>query len=349
MEKDKQVYYSDYLQLDKILNAQDPESLRSNVKAHDELLFIITHQAYELWFKQILYELQGIIGIFKKQRINDNAPDLYKVHHLMNRIKTIFGVLVHQIDIMETMTPLDFLDFRNYLRPASGFQSYQFKLVEAALGLTLKDRFQKDYYLSQLRPEHIELVKDMEESNSVLELTNKWLERMPFFESDEFWDGYQALTSSGKEMDHPFWNDYYHLYDQSLQKGETENLAYLKVMLQGKDRTGALSAKAERNALFIILYRDYPLLQLPYQYLSGLTEMDEMLATWRFRHLSMVQRIIGRRIGTGGSSGSSYLRSSLEKHYIFNEIAQLTTFLIERKNIPELTPTLQKRLGYYAS
>ncbi|MFM7901604.1 MAG: tryptophan 2,3-dioxygenase family protein, partial [Bacteroidota bacterium] len=136
----KDVYYGEYLQLDKILNAQLPESDKEGIEAHDEMLFIIIHQAYELWFKQIIYELKSIHGIFHRKTINDNDPDLYKAVHRMKRISTILDVAVHQISIMETMTPLDFLDFRNLLRPASGFQSIQFKIVEALLGLRLENR-----------------------------------------------------------------------------------------------------------------------------------------------------------------------------------------------------------------
>ena len=130
------VYYSDYLQLDKIIEAQQPESFKEGkIAAHDEMLFIIIHQAYELWFKQILFEVNSVIGIMSKPALNDNSPEMQTVVHRLKRVTTILKVLVQQIDIMETMTPMDFLDFRDMLRPASGFQSYQFKIVEAKLGL----------------------------------------------------------------------------------------------------------------------------------------------------------------------------------------------------------------------
>jgi tryptophan 2,3-dioxygenase len=135
-----EVHYSDYLQLDKILNAQFPESVRLNSPAHDETLFIVSHQAYELWFKQILHELDSALAIMEKPSINDNSPELRTVVHRLSRTVTILKVLVHQIDIMETMTPIDFLDFRDMLRPASGFQSWQFKIIEAKLGLKFAQR-----------------------------------------------------------------------------------------------------------------------------------------------------------------------------------------------------------------
>ena len=95
-----------------------------------------------------------------------------------------------------------------------------------------------------------------------------------------------------------------------------------------------------------MLYRDYPLLQLPYQLLNLLLDVDELMATWRYRHMNMVHRMIGSRIGTGGSSGKDYLKAALDKHYIFGEIAQFTSFLIERRNLPKLPPSLEQRLAF---
>ena len=128
------LHYHDYLQLDKILNAQFPESDKKQLPAHDEMLFIVIHQAYELWFKQLHHEVDSIVTIMARPSLNDNSPELQTVVHRLNRCVTILRVLVHQIDIMETMTPMDFLDFRDMLRPASGFQSWQFKKLEAKLG-----------------------------------------------------------------------------------------------------------------------------------------------------------------------------------------------------------------------
>src|SRR5207253_1266690 len=166
------VHYHDYLQLDKILDAQHPESTKHNAFAHDEMLFIIIHQAYELWFKQLHHEVDSVLAIMRKPELNDNSPELQTVVHRLNRMTTILRVLVHQIDIMETMTPMDFLDFRDMLRPASGFQSWQFKLLEAKLGLKFEHRHGKEYYTSQLRKEHVDLIKNTESRRSLLQLVN---------------------------------------------------------------------------------------------------------------------------------------------------------------------------------
>jgi tryptophan 2,3-dioxygenase len=336
------VHYHDYLQLDSILNAQHPESGKQNISAHDEMLFIIIHQAYELWFKQLHHEADSLVEIMKKPALSDNSPELQTVVHRLNRMVVILRVLVHQIDILETMTPMDFLDFRDMLRPASGFQSWQFKLLEAKLGLKFEYRHGKEYYTSQLRSEHVDLIKKAETDHSFLQLVNDWLERMPFFDSEALWKDFPQSNT-----EHPFWIEYKRCYSNSLAEAEKNNMeAFDEVLFHHKETHYTLSAKANRAALFIMLYRGYPLLQLPFQLLNNLLEIDEQLSTWRHRHMNMVHRMIGTRIGTGGSSGKDYLKSAADKHYIFKEIAQLTSFLIERRKLPQLPKEVETKLGF---
>jgi len=344
----KEVHYSDYLQLDKILGAQQLESDLHDAHAHDEMLFVIIHQAYELWFKQILFEIESIGGIMDKEAINDNSPDLQTIVHRMNRIAVILRVAVHQIDIMETMTPMDFLDFRNFLRPASGFQSWQFKLAEARLGLTYTERHGQEYYISQLREAQIEQIKSAEQQPSLLDLVDAWLGRMPFFDEAENWEGYSPTATGGAAGMHVFWADYRALYLNSLMPNEKQNIRYFdETFFPETPQEGRrLSPKSCRAALFIKLYRGFPMLQMPFQLLNLLLEIDEQLSTWRYRHMSMVHRMIGTRTGTGGSTGKDYLKGALEKHYIFKEVAALTSFLIERHNLPKLSPKLKAKLGF---
>ncbi len=352
------VHYGDYLQLDKILGAQMPESDKKNLPAHDEMLFIIIHQAYELWFKQILHEVNSVKTILQKPSLNDNSPELQTIVHRLSRAVTILKLLVQQIDVMETMTPMDFLDFRDMLRPASGFQSWQFKELEAKLGLKYEHRHGQEYYVSQLRQEQVDIIRKAETDNSILELLNSWLERMPFFKEDDNWKNFKtsygnASLSFGNESGaNLFWNEYKYRYQQSLADAEKANSGYFEETFgdPAKDKTEtvkhSLSPRASRAALFIMLYRGYPMLQLPFQVLNVLLEIDEQLSTWRYRHMSMVHRMIGSRIGTGGSTGRDYLKGALDKHYIFADIARLTSFLIERRKLPELSSEMEKRLGF---
>lgn len=341
------VQYGEYLQLDKILNAQHPESDKHQQPAHDEMLFIVIHQAYELWFKQLLYETESVADILKKP-VNDNSPELQTIVHRLSRMVTIQKLLVQQIDVMETMTPMDFLDFRDMLRPASGFQSWQFKVLEARLGLQYGQRFGQEYYISQLTQDKIDIIRRAEQEKSMLMLVNDWLERMPFFEEAANWEDYQPVSGAEPPVGgHVFWNDYRQIYRQSLAEAEQNNLAQFDAVFSDEAAaSGGLSPKACRAALFIMLYRGYPLLQLPFQLLNGLLEIDEQLSTWRYRHMSMVHRMIGSRIGTGGSTGRDYLKGALDKHYIFAGIARLTSFLIERRKLPALSTAMGRRLGF---
>ena len=334
-----EVHYHDYLQLDKILNAQLPESDKHKLPAHDEMLFIVIHQAYELWFKQLHHETDSVVEIMKKPALNDNSPELQTVVHRLSRCVTILRVLVHQIDIMETMTPMDFLDFRDMLRPASGFQSWQFKELEAKLGLKFEHRHGKEYYTAQLKPGQVEIIKKAENSKSLLQLLNSWLERMPFLKEG---------------ADDTFWKNYKENYRSSLAEAEKNNIGAFEEIF-GSGTTGdtvlnpdtrSLSPSACKAALFIMLYRGYPLLQLPFQLLNVLLEIDEQLSSWRYRHMNMVHRMIGTRIGTGGSTGKDYLKAAADKHYIFREIAQLNSFLIERRKLPALPVAIEKQLGF---
>ena len=338
-----EIHYHDYLQLDQILNAQFPESNKQGLYAHDEMLFIVIHQAYELWFKQLHHEADSIVAIMQKPALNDNSPELQTVVHRLSRVVTILRVLVHQVDIMETMTPMDFLDFRDMLRPASGFQSWQFKQLEAKLGLKFQHRYGQEYYISQLRKEHIDKIKKTEGQYSLLELVNSWLERMPFFDEKENWKNFNSHSG-----DRSFWTEYRDQYQNSLAEAEKNNLADFDEIFLKEDNKEqqTLSSRANRAALFIMLYRGYPMLQQPFQLLNALLEIDEQLSSWRYRHMNMVHRMIGTRIGTGGSSGKDYLKAAADKHYIFKEIAQLNSFLIERRKLPKLPPEVEKRLGF---
>ena len=244
---------------------------------------------------------------------------------------------------------MDFLDFRDMLRPASGFQSIQFKILEARLGLRYEDRYGQQYYVSQLRSQEAAAVKEAEQSRSLLQLVNSWLERMPFFDEPANWQHFTpaaSYTVNEHMQMHVYWQCYRRCYSNSLAGNETANLEIFDIVFFNEDAAKQLSAKASRAALFIMLYRGYPVLQLPFQLLNSVLEIDEQLSTWRYRHMSMVQRMIGLRIGTGGSSGKDYLAAALNKHYIFKEVAALTSFLIERRKLPQLSAAMETRLGF---
>lgn len=337
---EKKLYYSEYLQLDKILNAQLPESALSGVRADDEMLFIIIHQSYELWFKQLMHELNIIREVFAKPEISDHSSDLGNAVHRLNRMCRIMNMLVNKMEILETMSSMDFFDFRDFLRPASGFQSIQFKMFEAALGLEYGQRVGQEYYISQLHDADVKRVKTAEAEVSLFILIERWLERFPIMKHNG-WEG-------ASENSHPFWTSYRNIYLKSLHESEQHNLdRFDALFMQDLPSEGRrMSGKASRNALFIMMYQDFPLMQLPFQLISLLLDLDAQLAFWRNRHLNMVKRMIGTRSGTGGSTGAGYLRSAADSHYIFKDFSELTSYLVQRSMLPELPDAIRKYISF---
>ena len=356
MKIQKPVYYGDYLQLPKILDAQAPESKKYGDEAHDETLFIIIHQTYELWFKQILHELSSVRKLMSKPFLP--STDLSVINSRIERITTIQQILIDQISVMETMTTLDFMEFRDYLVPASGFQSLQFRLVESALGIKDQHRMaiEKQFFISRLNAEDRKKLEESEKEISVFELLEAWLARMPFskFEGFDFWGAYSTAVDKMLKQDFAIISSN-PILDEKQKAMELKNLEMTQETFstlldpskfnawksEGKVR---LSQKAMLSAVFIFLYRDYPALQMPFRILNSLVEVDEKFTTWRYRHAIMVQRILGTKIGTGGSSGHEYLKSTTERNRVFLDFFNLATFLIPKNMIPELPANIKKHL-----
>ncbi|MFN2623830.1 MAG: tryptophan 2,3-dioxygenase family protein [Chthoniobacterales bacterium] len=347
-------YYGDYLAVEKLLALQAPVSLvEGKLHAHDEMLFIVVHQTYELWFKQILHELKACCEVLAKPSADDDGPDMNVVVHRLKRIVEIWKLLNQQVDVLETMTPLDFLDFRSSLEGASGFQSTQFRQIEATLGLRMENRFRPDYYkhteIGGFNEADYQTIVEAEKGTSLLQLVETWLERMPFL-GDAFWQNWDGEGADATNMEAPrFWKRYRKLYEASLsQRDERTDLLGKFDEIFFKSGSGDFSPKALRAALFIMLYRDEPLFRLPFALLNTLIEIDEQLGNFRYRHLQMVRRMIGTRIGTGGSSGEQYLQGAVNKNYIYKELAAIVTFLIERRNLPQLPERLHQALRFSA-
>ncbi len=351
-------HYGEYLQLDKLLSAQVPRSGMNQEPAHDEMLFIVIHQAYELWFKLILHELGSVQKLFGTTSLDERRMGF--IVSRLERVTEIQRVLVDQLNILETMTPLDFLDFRDYLVPASGFQSIQFRLIEAALGLRQEDRtaYGQHAYRTRLNDDERTTLEKSEESPSLVELVEGWLERIPFlnFGDYNFWKEYLAGVNTMLADDAEIIRNNEMLTadekrDQLAQLADTkegfrillDEEAHNELRKQGERR---LSHRAMSAALFIDLYRDYPALQLPHKLLGLLVDIDELFTAWRQRHAIMVHRMIGRKIGTGGSSGHQYLKSAADKHRVFSDLFDLPTYLIPRSSLPKLPPSVESRLGF---
>ena len=227
------VYYHSYLQLDKLLSStrllsapsSDASPSERNLQgAHDEHLFIIIHQTYELWFKQVLWELDSVVRLFDAHYVPEASVGLATSR--LHRVSEILRILVDQLTVLETMSPMQFLDFRDHLFPASGFQSLQWRLIENTLGLRRERRcsYGEQAYCSFLREDHAEAVGAAEARPSLLKLVQRWLERTPFLkckaaspttarrsapptnaEDDgdwyDFWESYRGVVDASAESD----------------------------------------------------------------------------------------------------------------------------------------------------
>jgi tryptophan 2,3-dioxygenase len=244
---DSALTYTSYLAVDELLKLQRPLSTGPE---HDEMLFIIIHQTYELWFKQIIHEFQ------EAQRAMESGDSHYSLA-ILGRIRTILKVCVTQIDILETMTPLQFNAFRSYLSSSSGFQSAQFRMVEALLG-------RRDEKMAGHLPPDIQAqIKVITTKNSV-------------------WDSALAYLS---KRGHAIPQD---VLNRNKSESYVANPAVQTVLL-GVHRNDPESAMV----------------------CERLVDIDEGLQEWRYRHVKMVERTIGHKMGTGGSSGVGYLASTL--------------------------------------
>lgn len=247
--------YASYLRTVELLALQAP---RSNPPEHDEMLFIIIHQTYELWFKQLLHELEKVARDF-------SAADLYGAIHTFKRCRTILKTLVGQLDILETMTPMSFTSFRDRLETASGFQSHQFRELEFLLGYKRTD----------------------------MDFAALYGAGTP---------GYAALT---RRLDEPSVIDRF--YDFLGACGVSVPPA-----LRQRDVRESNAANAQVQEGLYELYRRRPDVAI---LLELMTDFDEGMQEWRYRHVKLVERTIGNKHGTGGSSGVEFLKATLFKPF----------------------------------
>ena len=358
MSKHPPVSYVDYLRIPEILSLQKRKSEEYGKPAHDEMLFIVVHQTYELWFKQILTELDSALEIFSHDRIDEGAMATAVAR--LKRIASIQRLLLEQVTVLETMTPLDFLEFRGYLYPASGFQSAQFREIENKLGLKRAARL--DYnskpYVAALSDDERAKIESVEAAPSFFDRLEAWLARTPFVDTQDFqfWHAYRGAVGRMFERDRE-------TVETNPLLGPADRERNLKSIAAHEATFEALfddakfeasraagqwrfSHRAVRAALLIQLYRDQPILHMPHLLLTALQDIDENFTQWRYRHALMAHRMLGGKIGTGGSAGADYLRAATEKHRIYTDLFNLATFFIPRSELPPLPPAAKRQLGF---
>lgn len=355
-EAESGLSYGEYLQLDRLLNSHQCESGKHGREVHDEHLFIIVHQVYELWFKQILHEIDSIRELLSSVPFDESKQLM--VNRRTSRVVEILKICVEQIHILETMTPLDFADFRDYLAPASGFQSYQFRLLENKLGIKPEWRvsFAKQHYADVHQAGIHKLLTKSEQEDSLLSLVEKWLERTPGLEESgyNFWKKFTRSVESllediQRNADESETQKERNAFEREYKDTQERYSTILDVNIhntkvaKGERR---LSHKAWQGALLISFYREQLRFSQPFQFLNLLMDIDSLLMKWRSNHVQLVQRMLGNKPGTGGSSGYLYLRSTVSDRYkVFLDLFNLSSFLLPREYIPQLTIRMKSRLS----
>jgi len=350
------LYYGDYLELDKILSAQHPVSDSVGDAQHDEMLFITIHQTYELWFKQILFELDSIRAIFSELTIG--AQKISSALHRLLRVHEVFKILVDQVRVLETMTSQEFLNFRDYLFPASGFQSFQFRLIEIKFGVQ-RPAEHTARFMAALKPEHRVAVQAALDEPSLFDYVERWLRNMPFreFRGYSFQDSYRKATDRAIALDRAVIEAQIHGDELLKSEAELRKTQYMyssvfKREVHDELRTNGarrLGFRATSSALFIALYEHEPMLHLPARLLRALVDIDDVINQWRYRHTQMVHKMIGVKLGTGGSLGFAYLRSTVDSLKVFFDLSNMSTLLLPKRLLPELPPMVRDQLKYFHS
>ena len=295
--------YSEYLRLEELLKLQTGVEGETRNISNDELHFILVHQNFELWFKLVINELTCTRNILSSDYVEETKLP-QAVHH-MERVIETFKLMSQQWRVMETLEPQDFLNFRDELGTASGFESFQMREMESLMGSKWIDG---------------KLIGKLETSNSLYDVTCDWLERTPIQGS------VYGSTSDDKNVD-DFIADYLLAHKKLYPDTNKDAVNFFEEESSLRRRRAGL--------VFIESYRELPLLAWPRKLISTLIELEQSMILWRTSHARMVERMIGRRIGTGGSSGVDYLDMTT-KYRVFVDLWAVRSILIKKEALPEL-------------
>ncbi len=351
--------YWDYLQLNNLLDQQGGLEGDESQLMPDELHFIVVHQTMELWFKLLLRELR----LARDHLAVPNVPEEripYVVHHL-RRVTEIIKLCVQQFQVVETLTPQDFLAFRGKLSPASGFQSFQMREIEILLGLEESERVllgkigALDYLenMSSTSPggtlawEHVAQAR---KEQTLLSAMNNWLYRTPIqgcgpddagdaAAVQAFIDSYiEAVGAEGAGQLERLVESGVGTREALAPRfeGTTKQVEEFLLATDVDEAERAQTKRVRAALVFIESYRELPLLAWPRLLLDTIVELEQQMVIFRARHARMVERIIGRRVGTGGSSGVDYLERTTQ-YRVFKDLWGVRTVLVKKTSLPELS------------
>lgn len=343
--------YWEYIHVEELLRLQggvdDDESNRSN----DEVLFIVVHQVYELWFKLVLRELQSARDLFNQNPVPDMA--LAGATRSFRRVTTIFQQAVQHFQVMETLTTRDYLGFRDTLVGASGFQSAQLREIEILLGLEDEKRLSlgvESSYKEALKamdggssPALERVQRRLAGGPSLKSVVYAWLSRTPVAEK-----GPEAFLAEVVEGHRSEMKKRLEIVAERMKLPESELALWQKryedeleaaerfLVCEGEGAEVAHRRKVRAALVFLESYRELPRLAWPREAIDALLEMEQAMIIWRQRHARMVERIIGRRTGTGGSAGVEYLDQTALRYRVFDDVWAVRTLLLREGAVPPI-------------
>ncbi len=350
--------YWDYIRVEDLLALQGGLEHDESVLTNEEVMFVTVHQVYELWFKLILRELKTARDLFVHEPVAEQ--ELSGAVRSLKRVSTILRVAVSHWELMETLTTREFLVFRDKLIPASGFQSAQLRQIEILLGLPEEDRISLGVggsYLDALRakdgsesPALARVTRQLEDRPTLKDAIESWLSRTPI-------DGSLATDKDAPARLKDFVVAFLRSHAAEVDAGcaraiavtqskediprlrtryEAEKASVKSFLSPTEAEGGAPRARIRVAMLFIETYRELPLLAWPREVLDGLVELEQLFVIFRQRHARMVERVIGRRTGTGGSAGVDYLDATALQYRIFRDLWAIRTLQIRRAAAPAL-------------
>lgn len=353
--------YWDYIRVEDLLALQSGLEHDESKLSNDEVLFITVHQVFELWFKLMLREIRTARDLFTAERVAEQQ--LSGVVRSLKRATSILRVSIQHWEVMETMTTREFLAFREKLIPASGFQSAQLRQIEILIGLAEEDRVpmgpagKEVGYLAALKaagggpsPAFERVKRELADKPSLKDAIHSWLSRTPI-------DGCDPSHPHAEKRLSAFIEAFLAAHAREIDSGAEHACAIaesdvdrkaLRARYDGEKHAvrafftpseaegGNLRRRTRAAMLFIETYRELPLLAWPREVLDGLVELEQFFVIFRQRHARMVERIIGRRTGTGGSAGVDYLDSTALKYRIFRDLWAIRTLQIRRAAAPSL-------------
>jgi tryptophan 2,3-dioxygenase len=352
--------YWDYIRVDTLLSLQAGIGASEGELTNDEVMFIVVHQIDELWFKLILREMVAVRNLFARAPVPEQA--LASAVRGIRRMETILHQLAAHFALMETMTTRDYLAFRDKLTGASGFQSAQMREIEIVMGLPEGERVPLGHegsYLTALKehdgsesPALKRVRARLADKPSLRDAVLEWVHRTPIQGSTPalpddaaqvraFAESYLATHRAAVErgLEGAMAQSLTRADAKRLEERAAHEIASARAYLLGDDEPEESRARASRircALVFIESYRELPLLAWPREVIDGLTSFEQAFVIFRQRHARMVERMIGRRTGTGGSAGVDYLDATALRYRVFRELWAVRTILVRAQDLPPL-------------